>query len=62
MKSQTSVLALLLIAFGIGVGIFVIDEEDRLSQHESARIGTGIVSGLAILSGALIQISREKQK
>ncbi|MEN8773945.1 MAG: hypothetical protein ABF379_04820 [Akkermansiaceae bacterium] len=62
MKSQTSILGLLLIAFGIGVGIFVIDEEDTLSLHESSRIGSGLVSGLAILSGALLQISREHRK
>lgn len=61
MKSQISILALLLIAFGIGVGIFVVDEEDTLSQHESSRIGSGLVGGLAILSGALLQISRERR-
>ncbi len=62
MKRTTSIPGLLLIAFGIGAGIFVIDEEDMLSQHESPRVGSGILSGMALLSGTLLLISREWKK
>jgi len=47
----TSIPSLLLIAFGIEIGVFVIDGENMLSQNESPRVYSGILNGMAVPTG-----------
>lgn len=58
-ERNLSLLGLILVALGIGVGFWVTSQEVRLYRGENPRTGSGLFSGFSILSGSLLQIARQ---